>query len=42
MLMKVATYLVTGTGARLPHEAPESSMKDITQENTMSSKAFND
>ncbi|EKC7003592.1 type VI secretion system contractile sheath large subunit, partial [Cronobacter sakazakii] len=42
MLMKVATYLVTGTGATLPHEAPEFSMKDITQENTMSSKAFND
>ncbi|ELY4782363.1 type VI secretion system tip protein VgrG [Cronobacter sakazakii] len=42
MLMKVAMYLVTGTGATLPHEAPEFSMKDITQENTMSSKAFND
>ncbi|EGT4510568.1 DUF2345 domain-containing protein [Cronobacter sakazakii] len=42
MLMKVATYLVTGTGATLPHEAPEFSRKDITQENTMSSKAFND
>ncbi|ELY5869795.1 DUF2345 domain-containing protein, partial [Cronobacter sakazakii] len=42
MLVKVAAYLVTGTGAMLPHEAPEFSMKDITQENTMSSKAFND
>ncbi|EQA3420706.1 DUF2345 domain-containing protein, partial [Cronobacter dublinensis] len=42
MLMKVATYQVTGTGATLPHDAPEFSMKDITQENTMSSKTFND
>ncbi|MFK71781.1 DUF2345 domain-containing protein, partial [Salmonella enterica] len=42
MVMKVASYLVPGTGANLPNETPNFSLTDITQESKISSKSFND
>ena len=41
-IMKTSDYLVPGTGANLPNETPNFSLTDITQENKMSSKSFND
>lgn len=41
-IMKTSDYLVPGTGANLPNETPNFSLTDITQENKISSKSFND
>ena len=41
-IVKASDYLVPGSGANLPNEAPNFSMTDITQENKISSKSFND
>lgn len=41
-IMKTSNYLVPGTGANLPNETPNFSLTDITQENKISSKSFND
>ncbi|MGK3141383.1 type VI secretion system Vgr family protein [Pantoea sp. C2G6] len=41
-IMKASDYLVPGTGANLPNEAPNFSLTDIVQENKISSKSFND
>ncbi|HAP0214649.1 TPA: type VI secretion system tip protein VgrG, partial [Escherichia coli] len=41
-IVKTSDYLVPGSGANLPNEAPGFSLTDITQENKISSKSFND
>ncbi|TKI02647.1 type VI secretion system Vgr family protein [Martelella alba] len=41
-IMKTSDYLVPGSGANLPNETPNFSLTDITQENKISSKSFND
>ena len=41
-IMKTSNYMVPGTGANLPNETPNFSLTDITQENKISSKSFND
>ncbi|WP_240726885.1 type VI secretion system Vgr family protein [Escherichia sp. E4742] len=41
-IVKASDYLVPGSGANLPNEAPGFSLTDITQENKISSKSFND
>jgi type VI secretion system secreted protein VgrG len=41
-IMKTSDYLVPGTGANLPNETPNFSLTDITQENKISNKSFND
>ncbi len=41
-IIKTSNYLVPGTGANLPNETPNFSLKDITQESKISSKSFND
>ena len=41
-IMKTSDYLVPGLGADLPNETPNFSLTDITQENKISSKSFND
>lgn len=41
-IMKTSNYLVPGTGTNLPNETPNFSLTDITQENKISSKSFND
>ncbi|EEV0615566.1 TPA: type VI secretion system Vgr family protein [Escherichia coli] len=41
-IVKTSDYLVPGSGANLPNEAPGFSLTDITQESKISSKSFND
>ncbi|EEW0955110.1 type VI secretion system tip protein VgrG [Escherichia coli] len=41
-IVKASDYLVPGSGATLPNEAPGFSLTDITQESKISSKSFND
>ena len=41
-IVKASDYLVPGSGANLPNEAPGFSLTDITQESKISSKSFND
>ncbi|EHB4526655.1 type VI secretion system tip protein VgrG [Escherichia coli] len=41
-IVKASDYLVPGSGANLPNEVPGFSLTDITQENKISSKSFND
>ncbi|EGF7427807.1 type VI secretion system tip protein VgrG, partial [Escherichia coli] len=41
-IVKASDYLVPGSGANLPNEAPGFSLTNITQENKISSKSFND
>lgn len=41
-IMKTANYLVPGTAANLPAETPNFNLTDLTQENKISSKSFND
>lgn len=41
-IMKTSEYQVPGAGANLPNETPNFSLTDITQENKISSKSFND
>ncbi|EPC9886890.1 DUF2345 domain-containing protein, partial [Escherichia coli] len=41
-IVKASDYLVPGSGATLPNEAPGFSLTDIRQESKISSKSFND
>ncbi|EMH4161425.1 type VI secretion system tip protein VgrG [Pluralibacter gergoviae] len=41
-IVKTSDYLVPGVGASIPNEAPNFSLTDISQENKISSKSFND
>ncbi|HHZ4186791.1 TPA: type VI secretion system Vgr family protein [Escherichia coli] len=41
-IVKTSDYLVPGSGANLPNEAPGFSLTDITQESKISRKSFND
>ncbi|MGT7774805.1 DUF2345 domain-containing protein, partial [Escherichia coli] len=41
-IVKTSDYLVPGSAANLPNEAPGFSLTDITQESKISSKSFND
>lgn len=41
-IMKTTDYLVPGTGANMPAEAPSFNVTEINQVNTVTSKSFND
>lgn len=41
-IMKTASYLVPGTGANMAAETPNFNLTEITQENKVTSKSFND